>query len=439
MSTLLKTVVHSQALRAQIRKTLSPVSESFLRAYVALNEKAVIKKVQKKHQRGEPVTVCFMVMHDAVWKLDHVFQQMLLDKQFNPVIVVTPYTYYGEHNMHELMENTLSYFRKKEYPIISTYDQGQWLDIREEVKPDIVFFTNPHAQTRTEYGIKHYLDKLTIYVPYHHQFCTHHSVQLNELFHNLTWKNFYVHPIIRKITSEVMDNKGRNVVVTGYPGTELLYDSHYLPDDVWKIKDRSIKRIIWAVHNTITSDDGIALSNFLDHAESFKQLAIDYRNKIQVAFKPHPILKNKLYEHKDWGEEKTNTYFNFWANQENTQLEESAYEDLCLTSDAMIHDCGSFILEYLYLNKPVMHSGRSGIRERLNPLAQMGYDVSYKLEKQPFSAVLNFIDDVVIGNKDELKPKRSVFINKHLLPGDGIPPSRKIVEYIKTTISTTMK
>ena len=37
----------------------------------------------------------------------------------------------------------------------------------------------------------------------------------------------------------------------------------------------------------------------------------------------------------------------------NGMLCESDYIDLFLTSDAMIHDSGSFLIEYIYVNKPV--------------------------------------------------------------------------------------
>ncbi|WP_330926663.1 CDP-glycerol glycerophosphotransferase family protein [Candidatus Sororendozoicomonas aggregata] len=379
-----------------------------------------------------------MVSNRCIWKLDNTFKLLLEHKRFNPIIAVVPYTYYGETVMKKEMTNTTAFFTEKGYPTVSSFDEGRWLDIRETLQPDIVFFTNPHAKTRPEYEIKSFLDTLTVYVPYHHQFCTHHGLQLDELFHNVTWKNFYVHPIIKTITSEAVMNKGRNVVITGFPGTELFYDKGYRPKDVWKIKDRRLKRVILAVHHTVKDDDGMALSTFVEHAQSYQQLAIDYKDRLQIAFKPHPILKNKLYEHPQWGKVRTDAYFTFWAEQENTQLEESAYEDLCLTSDGMIHDCGSFILEYLYLNKPVLYTGRAGVRERLNSLAQMAYDAHSKLEAQPFSAVKAFVDKVVIQGNDPMEQQRKQFRDAHLLPADGIIPSQKIVDYLTNTLSVNV-
>ena len=90
-------------------------------------------------------------------------------------------------------------------------------------------------------------------------------------------------------------------------------------------------------------------------AELMITIAKKYSDKIQIAFKPHPHLFRELCEHKEWGETKTRDYYNQWANMENTQLETGEFIDLFMTSDAMIHDSGSFCVEYHYSGNPVMY------------------------------------------------------------------------------------
>ena len=50
------------------------------------------------------------------------------------------------------------------------------------------------------------------------------------------------------------------------------------------------------------------------------------KNKIDFCFKPHPGLKTKLYQHKDWGYKKTNDYFNYWSQGDNTILSQADYK-----------------------------------------------------------------------------------------------------------------
>lgn len=89
-----------------------------------------------------------------------------------------------------------------------------------------------------------------------------------------------------------------------------------------------------------------------------------YKDKVQIVFKPHPMLYRTLCEHSEWGKERTDAYYSMWNNMSNTQLEEGDYTELFMQSDAMIHDCGSFILEYLAVDKPCMF-----LKKRLGLLA----------------------------------------------------------------------
>jgi CDP-glycerol glycerophosphotransferase (TagB/SpsB family) len=84
------------------------------------------------------------------------------------------------------------------------------------------------------------------------------------------------------------------------------------------------------------------------------EMAKKYQDSVQFVFKPHPVLRSKLVVL--WGEEKTNAYYNTWDSLPNSTIHEDEYIDLFLTSDAMIHDSGSFTVEYLYVNKPVMRT-----------------------------------------------------------------------------------
>ena len=48
---------------------------------------------------------------------------------------------------------------------------------------------------------------------------------------------------------------------------------------------------------------------------------------------------------------KTNDYFNYWSQADNTILSQADYNELFVESDALILDSVSFAVEYLYLEK----------------------------------------------------------------------------------------
>ena len=78
------------------------------------------------------------------------------------------------------------------------------------------------------------------------------------------------------------------------------------------------KRIIWAPHHTIpTAPNLLEYSTFLDVAEIMLEIAEEYKEELQIAFKPHPFLLKKLYN--IWGKEQTHAYYGKWAQLGNTQ------------------------------------------------------------------------------------------------------------------------
>ena len=89
----------------------------------------------------------------------------------------------------------------------------------------------------------------------------------------------------------------------------------------WRVQPTLVKKIIFAPHHTI-EESKYSLSSFLKFGEFIKSLAKAYQGKIQWSFKPHPILKSKLYLHPYWGKQKTDAYYNFWKDESYTQLDE---------------------------------------------------------------------------------------------------------------------
>lgn len=194
------------------------------------------------------------------------------------------------------------------------------------------------------------MNYLSCYVPYFFLTTTHDQSIYNQTFHNVMWKNFMPHMFSYTRIKEISINKGSNSLLTGYPFVEILCDKKST-NSVWKKQDQKKIKLIFAPHHTI-EEGNLKLSNFLLLAQPLKDLVIKYEDTIQWSFKPHPILKSKLYKNKDWGKTLTDDYYNFWKTQSNTQLDEGDYIDLFILSDAILHDSGSFIAEYLFVEKP---------------------------------------------------------------------------------------
>lgn len=400
-----------------------------------LYKKIIVRKMRKKHttllkalQEKNKIRVVFLAIDKSMWKLDTVFQKMLQDPYFDPVILICPITVFGEEVMWHDLEDSYNYFTQKKYPVISSYNhkQKKWLTL-EDLGTDIVFFTSPHCLTRKEYYQDAYFNYLSCYVPYSYSISKYdnYTSQYNQIFHNSVWSIFAPHTEDFEIFQKFSCAKANNVTITGYPFCEMLLDKQGLSP--WKKQEKNKLKIIWAPHHTIDKIE-LQYANFLIFHEYFKKIAQDLKEHIQFAFKPHPVLKPKLYLHPNWGKQKTDDYYNFWSNQDNTQLEDGEYIELFKHSDALIHDSGSFLAEYHYVNKPAFYICNKLTKKSLNSFGLLALDNSYTGETQ--NEVYNFIQDL-ISNKLTAKKKFQYIIQKYY--GEN-SPSEKIIEHLKLTI-----
>lgn len=436
------------AIKKKVRKhTPKPIWELLSRSrnylFTSFNKKLLVIKMQKKHQQllaqiqgKEKIKVIFLAIHKSVWKVDPVFKKMLDDPFFEPIILICPYTPDGEERMWQDMEDAQGYFEKKGYPLISSYNKKEqrWVALKE-IDPDIVFFTNPHDLTRKEYYEDAYLNYLSCYVPYFFLTTTHDRDQgiYNHKLHNAMWKIFMPHKYSIGKAAEVSFTKAKNCLLTGYPACEDFIDINRQHKNVWKTQANNKKKIIFAPHHTIF-EDNLQLSNFLSVSELIDQLVAKYKDSVQWSFKPHPLLKSKLYLHPLWGKNKTDSYYDFWAEQEFTQLDEGEYIDLFLDSDAIIHDCGSFIAEYLFVEKPCAYLEMNG-DSQLNSINDFGkYALESYVSIKNKDNLVSFVESIA-KNDCLVKSSHLDFFEDYIDPVyKDNSPSETILNFLKNSI-----
>ena len=137
-----------------------------------------IKIVQENHKEAlfqlrkkKPIRCVFLALFDSVWKYDNLYLLMEKDDRFEPIILVCPVVNHGEANMIKNMRDCFSFFSKKGYNVINSYDEvsKEYVDLRHEISPDIIFYTNPYKGLIDDrYYIDQFDDLLTIYVSYNY-------------------------------------------------------------------------------------------------------------------------------------------------------------------------------------------------------------------------------------------------------------------------------
>lgn len=403
------------------------------------NKEYLVKFMSKKHKLfidnlkdKNKIKVVFLAIHRSIWKVDKIFKEMLINPYFEPIILICPHIVYGDERMWEDMQNSIEYFKEKGYPFVSSYNQeeNRWVTLKE-IQPDIVFFTNPHSLTKEEYYQNAFLNYLSCYAGYGILTANYNSgqSQYNQIFHNTMWKIFVQNKDMldgyKRLSS--LSNKNIHLVIDNI--IEVIRNKS-IAKIVWK-NYFTHKKVIWAPHHTIIKNFEAQLSTFLIYADFMRELALKTKDTITWAFKPHPILKPKLYNHPKWGIEKTDEYYKFWQDSSNTQLEDGEYIELFKQSDALINDSASFLVEYIFTNNPMLYLMTDYTKDNLNKFGNK----CLNLVEQAFNKddIKSFLD-LILENKFKESKKINKFIQDYFNDLGKNINSSAIINFIKNDI-----
>lgn len=375
-----------------------------------------LKEVRKK----EKIKILFVLIDLGQWKTECLYTAMLDHPKFEPILGVTLST-----ESPEAKQVLIKYISEKGYKYYDLDKQNhgvQW------IAPDIIVFQKPYDSNYIKsVNFKKFLNTIMVYCPY-----GVHSIEegwnLSLPIKQVSIQNYYENEMTAASLRRNYPKYAHNVVVTGLPFNDGLLMDKSQYKNPWKTQEQSKKKIIYAPHHTLPgmSLGGVGYSTFLDYGEFMLHLAKKYKDQIQWAFKPHPYLYTKLVQ--TWGKEKTDSYYNEWATLSNTQLEKGEYIGLFKHSDAMIHDCGSFTIEYHYTHNPVLYlDNGDNHTSNLNEFACRAYELHYKAKSK--EDIENFIKNV-LKEIDPLCSDRNNFFNTFLLPPNGKTACQNIIDAI---------
>lgn len=365
-----------------------------------------LKRIFPFIAQHRPVRIMFYVNNLSMWKSDGLLKLLQKDSRFYPFVVSYLYQTHSPEGRQQLEKTIFSHFNDLGIECRKGFDEKRNKRIPvSRFNADILFYPQPYRNKLKEIP----RNVLLSYIPY----CFELGYPYNKLYRYVCWKYFTTSPFLKELGPEYNLNHGANIVVAGNPLADYFFDGHNPSEEEWPINDPKLKKIIWAPHHSILPDDILDYSKFLEIADDMLVLAKKYNDKVQFVFKPHPMLKEKLYKIESWGKAKTDEYYDAWKNLANGNIAEGNYVDLFMTSDAMIHDCSSFTAEYLYVNKPVMFLTDKTIIKSFNSFADACFRVHY--HGSTIGEIESFIDNVVAG-VDPMADARTEFVSLNLVP-----------------------
>lgn len=394
------------------------------------NYQEVLKDIRQK----EKIKVAFLLVNTDIWKYESLYYEFQKEESYEPIVIICPFTVKGPDFLQSELKKSIDYCESNKLNFFLAFDEvkNKPVDINKALDLDLVFLANPNRLSSKEFQVSNFKDKLTCYVPYSFRMDTLYKYNYDSEMVNLTWLNFYETPIHKKLSQQYARNNGENVVVSGFPYLNSF--QRHSERDEWKPQNKQKKKIIWGPHWTIKGfqTSGLDWSCFLTFYDTFLQIANEFEDVAQFAFKPHPFLRKTLEKPELWGKDRTQKYFAEWDNRGNCQIVDGGYVDLFIDSDALVHDSGSFLAEYLVINKPVAYTmGERGVSGEFNDFGKEALKCHYLVNNE--KELRKFIKNVIL-EQDELASLRNNFIRTNLVPNDGISSTTKIIQTISNKI-----
>ena len=321
--------------------------------YIETNQKRVLKKLQHKL----PLNVIFYVYDEAKWKAQSVYDFMVQDERFNPKIVVTKNCAVegnANYQTKEDVKRCYEFFKKKgmnvEYgyelsphPCPSPAGRGEDLYIPlEQFKPDIIIYSHPWYVYKTQGPVVCSKFALTFYIPYF-IVIAEKWFEYDLRFHKYLFKHYVLSEDIKQSYGSKMPNKGKNLEAVGHP----ILDYYYLHSE-----EKEKKYTIYAPHWTVCGNN-IRFGTFDWSGYKILEFAKAHP-ELNWVFRPHPLFYNFIISSNYMSKEELDNYYDEWRKI-GFISEGGDYLGLFKESNALITDCGSFIMEYFVSENPMIH------------------------------------------------------------------------------------
>lgn len=368
----------------------------------------IIKKLKEKVKKNKKIRVAFFVLIASTFTGQPLFEKMIEDNVFDPFIVIVPETL--REDVFSLSDQDYHFLSKKyKNRVLKGYKKEikQFFDYSKMF--NIIFFPRPYENlTHRFFEIKYLVKKniLTAYLDYAFSVTKYSKEIFKSDFYKYLWRFFLQTHLHYKEYKSVSYLKGKNAVVSGYCKLDNLAKQ--------KILRRKRKTIIIAPHHTVVNWKHLQISTFLQYADFFLKLPLLYPN-IDFIFRPHPLLIYQLKRKEIWGKEKTEKYIKKLSSIPNLKFNQNPeYYDIFANSDGIIHDCGSFLAEYLFTEKPACYllKNESSIKKWFMSIGQRCLENCYLAYSK--DDIINFIENVIIKGNDFMKNQRLKFLNSYL-------------------------
>lgn len=376
----------------------------------------------KEKIKTTKLNVIFLSNEVSKWSYDSLYRKFADSEYFYPLIVIYPLSRLTKEEINKELKEHYNFYANKGYNVKYGYSNNESIPIKF-FNPDIVFYPQPNYEITEEnhpYNVSE--TALTMYCPYGIQTFEYKNNYLQK-FHKFLFTYFCENELnIKRYESYKKDNS-KNCVSVGYPKMDEFLENHVINySKYWKNPDKF--KIIYAPHHSFGKDATTNIGTFLENGKYILNLAKKYSDITTWIFKPHPRLKYTLKQSKLMSEAEIEEYWKEWEELGNI-YELGDYIDIFKSSDLMITDCSSFLIEYLPSMHPLIRLVKKksiAVNDFCKKCISQYYFANDNIELQ------NIFENLVLNNNDYKKEKRKELVKD--IVDKNQPSADKIYDYI---------
>ena len=277
-------------------------------------------------------------------------------------------------------------------------------------KPDMVFIQNPYDFTRPERFSCRTLKAQHIkyaYIPYGLDVGegeTNLTFQYNMECHNFAQWIFVRSAQHKRFYKQYCHAGNKHVYVTGHPKFDRV--------NQWINPTKEERKVLlWTPH--FQEGDAKGWSTFNLYCDTMLYIAMTY--PVTLIVRPHPLFIGRLRACGGAAVEKFSRLIEYAKVSDNISLDfDPSYDDSFSRADALLADAGSFLLEYLPTQKPILyltHESCLGLNKSAGFVHQSYYVAQSEVD------IDNFVNMLLAG-QDPKKSKRLAALRENFF----IPP-----------------
>lgn len=388
------------------------------------NYEQVLTRLKDKIKK-EKINVVFYSSELQKWTYNSLYRAFENSEYFNPIVVIIPLIRMPEDVKNRMLSEQYDFYTKMNCKVEYGYKDGEYLDL-SSFNPDIIFYQQPWdiPENNTPDNVSKYA--LTCYCNYGSQVLEYPKEYMPK-FHKFLWLYICESDLNIKRFEGYKKGNSKNCKSFGYPKLDVYMENHEIdPSKYWKEPDKI--RVIYAPHHSFDKAH-INIATFLQNGKFMLELAKKYSEQTTWIFKPHPRLKYVIEPSKYMTKKEIEKYWEEWDTIGKV-CEDGDYWDIFRSSDLMITDCASFLIEYLPTGKPLLRL--------INPKSMAMNEFAQHFISQYYNSHNNeelekMFVDLAINKNDYKKADREKLIAE--LIDFKEPSAVKIMKYLSEKIN----